>query len=121
MAALLTVLGYSINDTIVIFDRIREHYEKLKNYKPFSDIANSALNQTIVRTINTSLTTFLVLLALFFFGGELIHNFSIALMIGVGIGTYSSIYVAASLMLALNIDRNDLIEVEEGELVDDLP
>ena len=120
MAAILAVVGYSLNDTIVVSDRIRENFRKIRNV-PAVDVINESLSQTLWRTINTSLTTFLVLLALFFFGGELIHNFSIALMIGVGIGTYSSIYVAASLMLALNIDRNDLVEVEEGELVDDLP
>lgn len=120
LAAILAVVGYSLNDTIVVSDRIRENFRKIRNV-PAVDVINESLSQTLWRTINTSLTTFLVLLALFFFGGELIHNFSIALMIGVGIGTYSSIYVAASLMLALNIDRNDLIEVEEGELVDDLP
>ena len=120
LAAILAVVGYSLNDTIVVSDRIRENFRKIRNV-PALDVINESLSQTLWRTINTSLTTFLVLLALFFFGGELIHNFSIALMIGVGIGTYSSIYVAASLMLALNIDRNDLVEVEEGELVDDLP
>ena len=120
LAAILAVVGYSLNDTIVVSDRIRENFRKIRNV-PAVDVLNESLSQTLWRTINTSLTTFLVLLALFFFGGELIHNFSIALMIGVGIGTYSSIYVAASLMLALNIDRNDLVEVEEGELVDDLP
>ena len=82
---------------------------------------NESLSQTLWRTINTSATTFIVLLALFFIGGELIHNFAIALMIGVGIGTYSSIYVAATVMLALNVDREDLLETVEGELVDDLP
>ena len=120
LAAILAVVGYSLNDTIVVSDRIRENFRKIRNV-PAVDVINESLSQTLWRTINTSLTTFLVLLALFFFGGELIHNFSIALMIGVGIGTYSSIYVAASLMLALYIDRNDLVEVEEGELVDDLP
>ena len=111
LAAILAVVGYSLNDTIVVSDRIRENFRKIRNV-PAVDVINESLSQTLWRTINTSLTTFLVLLALFFFGGELIHNFSIALMIGVGIGTYSSIYVAASLMLALNIDRNDLVEVE---------
>ena len=120
LAAILAVVGYSLNDTIVVSDRIRENFRKIRNV-PAVDVINESLSQTLWRTINTSLTTFLVLLALFFFGGELIHNFSIALMIGVGIGTYSSMYVAASLMLALNIGRNDLVEVEEGELVDDLP
>jgi preprotein translocase subunit SecF len=84
-------------------------------------VINESLSQTLWRTINTSATTFIVLLALFFIGGELIHNFAIALMIGVGIGTYSSIYVAATVMLALNVDREDLLETVEGELVDDLP
>ena len=120
LAAILAVVGYSLNDTIVVSDRIRENFRKIRNV-PSADVINESLSQTLWRTINTSLTTFLVLLALFFLGGELIHNFSIALMVGVAIGTYSSMYVAASLMLALNIDRNDLVEVEEGELVDDLP
>ena len=120
LAAILAVVGYSLNDTIVVSDRIRENFRKIRNV-PSTDVINESLSQTLWRTINTSLTTFLVLLALFFLGGELIHNFSIALMVGVAIGTYSSMYVAASLMLALNIDRNDLVEVEEGELVDDLP
>ena len=83
IAALLSILGYSINDTIVIFDRIREHYEKLKNYKPFSEITNSALNQTIVRTINTSLTTLVVILSLILFGGSTIKEFCIILFIGI--------------------------------------
>ena len=120
LAAILAVVGYSLNDTIVVSDRIRENFRKIRNV-PSADVINESLSQTLWRTINTSLTTFLVLLAHFFLGGELIHNFSIALMVGVAIGTYSSMYVAASLMLALKIDRNDLVEVEEGELVDDLP
>ena len=120
LAAILAVVGYSLNDTIVVSDRIRENFRKIRNV-PSADVINESLSQTLWRTINTSLTTFLVLLALFFLGGELIHNFSIALMVGVAIGTYSSMYVAASLMLALKIDRNDLVEVEEGELVDYLP
>ena len=120
LAAILAVVGYSLNDTIVVSDRIRENFRKIRNV-PSADVINESLSQTLWRTINTSLTTFLVLLALFFLGGELIRNFSIALMVGVAIGTYSSMYVAASLMLALKIDRNDLVEVEEGELVDDLP
>ena len=120
LAAILAVVGYSLNDTIVVSDRIRENFRKIRNV-PSADVINESLSQTLWRTINTSLTTFLVLLALFFLGGELIHNFSIALMVGVAIGTYSSMYVAASLMLALKIDRNDLVEVEEGGLVDDLP
>jgi preprotein translocase subunit SecF len=120
LAAVLAVVGYSLNDTIVVSDRIRENFRKIRKASP-EEVINESLSQTLWRTINTSLTTMLVLLALFFFGGELIHNFAIALMIGVGIGTYSSIYVAATVMLAMNVDREDLLEPEEGELVDDLP
>ncbi|MDG1243568.1 MAG: protein translocase subunit SecF [Porticoccaceae bacterium] len=120
LAAVLAVVGYSLNDTIVVSDRIRENFRKIRKASPV-EVINESLSQTLWRTINTSATTMIVLLALFFIGGELIHNFAIALMIGVGIGTYSSIYVAATVMLALNIDREDLLETVEGELVDDLP
>ena len=120
LAAVLAVVGYSLNDTIVVSDRIRENFRKIRKASPV-EVINESLSQTLWRTINTSATTFIVLLALFFIGGELIHNFAIALMIGVGIGTYSSIYVAATTMLALNLDREDLLETVEGELVDDLP
>ena len=120
LAAVLAVVGYSLNDTIVVSDRIRENFRKIRKATPV-EVINESLSQTLWRTINTSLTTMLVLLALFFIGGELIHNFAIALMIGVGIGTYSSIYVAATVMLAPNVDREDLLEPVEGELVDDLP
>ena len=120
LAAILAVVGYSLNDTIVVSDRIRENFRKIRKATPV-EVINESLSQTLWRTINTSITTMLVLLALFFIGGELIHNFAIALMIGVGIGTYSSIYVAATLMLALNVDREDLLEAVDGELVDDLP
>jgi preprotein translocase subunit SecF len=120
LAAILAVVGYSLNDTIVVSDRIRENFRKIRKAPP-TEVINESLSQTLWRTINTSVTTMLVLLALFFFGGELIHNFAIALMIGVAIGTYSSIYVAATVMLALNVDREDLLEQVEGELVDDLP
>ena len=120
LAAVLAVVGYSLNDTIVVSDRIRENFRKIRKATAI-EVINESLSQTLWRTINTSVTTMLVLLALFFIGGELIHNFSIALMIGVGIGTYSSIYVAATVMLGLNVDREDLLEQVEGELVDDLP
>lgn len=120
LAAVLAVVGYSLNDTIVVSDRIRENFRKIRKATPV-EVINESLSQTLWRTINTSATTMLVLLALFFLGGELIHNFAIALMIGVAIGTYSSIYVAATVMLAMNVDREDLLEREEGELVDDLP
>jgi len=120
LAAILAVVGYSLNDTIVVSDRIRENFRKIRKATPV-EVINESLSQTLWRTINTSVTTLLVLLALFFIGGELIHNFAIALMIGVGIGTYSSIYVAATVMLAMDVDREDLLEPVEGELVDDLP
>ncbi len=120
LAATLAVVGYSLNDTIVVSDRIRENFRKIRNMSPIA-VINESLSQTLWRTINTSTTTMLVLLALFFLGGELIHNFSIALMVGVGVGTYSSIYVAASVMLTMNIGREDLLVPEKGELVDDLP
>jgi len=120
LAAVLAVEGYSLNGTIVVSDRIRENFRKIRKASPV-EVINESLSQTLWRTINTSATTMIVLLALFFIGGELIHNFAIALMIGVGIGTYSSIYVAATVMLALNVDREDLLETVEGELVDDLP
>ena len=120
LAAVLAVIGYSLNDTIVVSDRIRENFRKIRQI-PAVDIINESLSQTLWRTINTSFTTMLVLISLFLLGGELIHNFAIALMVGVAIGTYSSIYVAASVMLAMNIDREDLLVPEKGELVDDLP
>ena len=120
LAAILAVVGYSLNDTIVVSDRIRENFRKIRNMAPL-DVINESLSQTLWRTINTSLTTMLVLLSLFFLGGELIHNFAIALMVGVGVGTYSSIYVAATVMLAMDIQREDLLVPEKGELVDDLP
>ncbi len=121
LAAVLAVIGYSLNDTIVVSDRIRENFRRLRTGTP-EDIVNVSLNQTLGRTLITSLTTLLVLFALFFFGGELIHNFAIALLVGVFVGTYSSIYVAANVLLAMNIDREDLMVPEkEGELEDDRP
>jgi preprotein translocase subunit SecF len=120
LAATLAVVGYSLNDTIVVSDRIRENFRKVRNMAPV-DVINESLSQTLWRTINTSLTTMVVLLSLFFLGGELIHNFAIALMVGVGVGTYSSIYVAATVMLTMDIQREDLLVPEKGELVDDLP
>jgi len=104
LAAVLAVIGYSLNDTIVVADRIRENFRRLRTGTSI-DIVNVSLNQTLGRTLITSLTTLLVLLALFFFGGELIHNFAVALLVGVVVGTYSSIYVAANVLLALKVDR----------------
>jgi len=104
VAAILTIIGYSLNDTIVVFDRIREHFaanRKRKRPEPEPKLANAAINETLSRTIITSLTTLLVVLALFFFGGEVIHDFAFALIVGVLVGTYSSIFIATPLVLAL--------------------
>lgn len=121
LAAVLAVIGYSLNDTIVVFDRIRENFRKMRKGSNV-DVVNSSLNQTLSRTMMTSITTLLVLIALFIFGGELIHGFSTALIIGVVIGTYSSIYVASSSALMLGISKDDLMPVEkEGAELDDRP
>lgn len=117
LAALLAVIGYSLNDTIVVSDRIRENFRKLRRIKPI-EVIDQSLNQTLGRTLMTSATTLIVLLSLFIFGGDTIHGFSTALIIGVVIGTYSSIFVAASLLLAMDITQQDLIvpEKENPEL-----
>ncbi len=114
LAAILAVIGYSLNDTIVVFDRVRENFRKIRNRTP-EEVTNISINQTISRTLMTSFTTLLVLFSLFFLGGEVIHAFSLALIIGVLVGTYSSIYVATSTTLSLGISRVDLIEPEIDE------
>ena len=116
LAALLAVIGYSLNDTIVVADRIRENFRTMRVGSAI-EIINESLTQTLGRTLMTSLTTVLVLLALLFLGGDIIHNFALALTIGVAVGTYSSIYIAANLLLAFNIRREDLLppEVEEED------
>lgn len=119
LAAILAVIGYSLNDTIVVSDRIRENFRKMRKGTPV-EIINESLTQTLGRTLVTSFTTLLVLMALLVFGGELIHGFALALTIGVLVGTYSSIYVAANVLLLLGISSEDLIippkeEVIEGE------
>jgi len=108
LAALLAVIGYSLNDTIVVADRIRENFRKMRVGEPW-DIINESIHQTIARTINTSGTTLVVLLALYFLGGEAINNFALALIIGVVVGTYSSIYVSANLLMVMGVSRDDLI------------
>ncbi|PCI57609.1 MAG: protein translocase subunit SecF [Gammaproteobacteria bacterium] len=108
LAAILAVIGYSLNDTIVVSDRIRENFRKVRDTLP-EDIINISLTQTLSRTFITSITTLLVLAALFFRGGELIHGFATALLFGVFVGTYSSIYVASLVALALGVSREDLI------------
>jgi len=108
LAALLAVIGYSLNDTIVIFDRIRENMLRMRR-KTTEEVMNTSLNQTLSRTIMTGVTTLLVLLALYFLGGEAISGFSMALIIGVLVGTYSSIYIASATALALKVSTVDLI------------
>ena len=121
LAALLAVIGYSLNDTIVVSDRIRENFRGERGYDP-EEIVNHSINQTLSRTLITSLTTLLVLFALFFFGGDMIRGFSQALIIGVLVGTYSSIYVVANILLGLSITQDDLaIPEPEGAEFDDMP
>ena len=116
LAAILAVIGYSLNDTIVVFDSIRENFRKIRKKTPL-EVTNMSINQTISRTLMTSFTTLLVLISLYVFGGEVIEAFALALIIGVLVGTYSSIYVASASALALGISRADLLapEKEEGE------
>jgi preprotein translocase subunit SecF len=121
LAAILAVIGYSLNDTIVVFDRVRENFRKMRKGSA-KQIINASLNQTLSRTLMTSLTTLMVLLALFVLGGEIIHGFALALLIGVVVGTYSSIYVASTSVLMLGISKADLMPVEkEGAEMDSLP
>ncbi len=117
LAALLAVIGYSLNDTIVVSDRIRENFRRIRRSTPV-DIINTSLNQTLGRTLVTSFTTLLVLFTLLTLGGELIRGFAIGLIIGVLVGTYSSIYVASNILLAMNISQDDLA-VPEKEGADD--
>ncbi|MEE4217285.1 MAG: protein translocase subunit SecF, partial [Xanthomonadales bacterium] len=121
VAALLAVIGYSLNDTIVLFDRIRENFPKLRSHSPI-EVVNTSVNETLSRTLMTSLTTLLVLIALFSFGGEIIHAFAFTLIIGVLVGTYSSIYVASTTLLELGVSKFDLMQVEkEGSAQDSMP
>ena len=123
LAACLAVIGYSLNDTIVVFDRIRENFRKMRKGAPI-EIVNTSLNQTLARTLMTSITTLLVLIALFIVGGEIIHSFATALIIGVVVGTYSSIYVASSAAIMLGVSKADLMPVQKEGLVEgegDLP
>ena len=112
LAAILAVIGYSINDTVVVFDRIRENFRKMRKETP-EEVINASTNQTLSRTVMTSGTTMIVVVALFLFGGEVISRFALAIMIGIVIGTYSSIYVASSLALWLGISRKDLLPAKK--------
>ena len=121
LAAVLAVIGYSLNDTIVVFDRIRENFRRIRKGTPV-DIVNASLNQTLTRTLMTSITTLIVLGALLMLGGELIRGFAIALIVGVLIGTYSSIYVASTTILRLGVSKQDLMPVKkEGADLDARP
>ena len=121
LAAVLAIMGYSLNDTIVILDRIRENFRSMRKAEPIA-VVNASLNQTLSRTINTSLVTLLSVLALLFFGGEMIRSFSIALTIGILVGTYSSIYVASAMVLALGATRQELLPIQkEGAEIDNRP
>ena len=118
---MLAVIGYSLNDTVVVFDRIRENFFKLRGI-PAEESMNVSINETLSRTINTGLTTLVVLIALLIFGGESIAPFSIALIVGIVVGTYSSVYIASAIALLLGINPIDLIEpVKDPDLIDDLP
>ncbi len=118
LAALLTVIGYSLNDTVVVYDRVRENFRKHRKKSPI-EVMDLSINQTLSRTIMTSGLTLLVVIALFLYGGEVVHNFSLALIIGIVIGTYSSIYVAGSFAIALGLSREAM--VQSTKLVDDTP
>jgi preprotein translocase subunit SecF len=121
VAALLAVIGYSLNDTIVLFDRIRENFPKLRKANSL-EVVNTSVNETLSRTLMTSVTTLLVLIALFIFGGEIINAFAFTLIVGVLVGTYSSIYVASTTLLELGVSKFDLLAVEkEGAEMDSMP
>ncbi|MGF1749866.1 MULTISPECIES: protein translocase subunit SecF [Vibrio] len=123
VAALLTVVGYSLNDTIVVFDRIRENFRKMRKGEP-SEVMNNSITQTLSRTLITSGTTLFVVIALFTQGGAMIHGFALALLLGITVGTYSSIYVASALALKLGIQREHLMPTQiekEGEELDEMP
>lgn len=114
LAAILAIIGYSLNDTIIVADRIRENFRRLRKGDA-AEIVNISINQTLTRTLNTSGTVMVVLIALFFFGGKMIHGFATAMIIGTIVGTYSSIYVAANMLVGMKVTREDLlVPVKEG-------
>jgi len=121
LAAILAIIGYSLNDTIVVFDRIRENFRIFLKQGP-EQVINTSINDTLSRTIVTSLTTLVVLVALFYFGGKTIHGFSLAMIVGVVVGTYSSIYIASSSLLMMGVTKEALLPPEkENEEIDELP
>lgn len=115
LAGLLAVIGYSLNDTIVVFDRVRENFVKIRRATPI-EIMNTSINQTLSRTIMTSVLTLFVVVSLFVYGGEDIHGFSLALIIGIIVGTYSSIYVAGALAVVMGLDRKDFLPTQRKEI-----
>lgn len=119
LAAVLTVIGYSLNDTIVIFDRVRENFRRLRKATPF-EVMNQAINQTLSRTLMTSALTLTVVSALYFLGGNMVHGFALAMMIGIVVGTYSSIYVAGSFALTIGLNRHHLLPTPK-EVLDERP
>lgn len=120
LAAVLAVIGYSLNDTVVVFDRIRENFRRVRK-GTVQEITNMSLNETLSRTIITSLTTFIAVTALYIFGGQVIHGFSLAMLVGIFVGTYSSIYVASAMVLALKVDRANMIIVKREARGDGMP
>ncbi len=121
LAAILAVIGYSLNDTVVVLDRIRETFRTQRKGSAV-EILNKSINDTLSRTVMTSLTTLLVLVALFMLGGEVIHGFAFALIVGVFVGTYSSIYVASNSLVLMKVEKHDFLEhAKENEEIDDRP
>lgn len=120
LAAILAVIGYSLNDTIVVYDRIRENFRSLRRATT-EDAINTSINQTLARTVMTSVTTLIVLVTLFMIGGETIHSFAVGLIVGVLIGTYSSIFVASTATLLMGVTAEDLMPSESDEELDDIP
>ncbi|HEX7965442.1 MAG TPA: protein translocase subunit SecF [Gammaproteobacteria bacterium] len=120
LASVLAVMGYSVNDTVVVFDRIRENFRKMRKGTP-TEVMNMAINETLSRTIMTSGVTLLVVVALLILGGPVLHGFSLALFVGIIVGTYSSIYIASATALMLGVSKSDLMPVKKGEAVDDMP
>ena len=113
IAAVLTIVGYSMNDTVVIFDRVRENLKKYSDIKIF-ELTNISINETLSRTLITSITTLLALLSIFFFGGEILKGFSLAMIFGVIFGTYSSIYIANTVLVRLNVSQKTVVKEEKN-------
>ncbi len=113
VAAVLTIVGYSMNDTVVIFDRVRDNLRKFSNIKIY-DLTNISINETLSRTIMTSVTTLLALLSIYLFGGEILKGFSLAMILGVLFGTYSSIYIACPTLVSFNVSQKTIIKDEKN-------